>query len=153
MFIWKLLSLRVCRPAVQRLEPSCLIYFRFKLKLNWKSWITLTPLAQDGLLQLKAAFLYFGSFLKKSYKINFCDRRLTGAGAERNSKGRHRHYKAVFFFISTAVNQALPKALSSTISLAEYLINCLGFNKSCQTTPACREKICLWAGQCTSSKC
>lgn len=57
-----------------------------------------------------------------------------------------RHYKAGF--ISTALSQPHAAALSSTMSLAEYLINCLGFNKPCQTTPAWRKKICLWAGQC-----
>lgn len=71
MFIWKLLSLRVCRPAAKRVEPSCLIYFRFKPWLNWKSWITLTPLVQDGLLQLKAAFSFLSFSLKKSYRNYF----------------------------------------------------------------------------------
>lgn len=42
----------------KRAEPSCLIYFKFKPRLNWKSWITLTPLVQDGLPRLKEALFF-----------------------------------------------------------------------------------------------
>lgn len=70
-------------------------------------------------------------------KINFSDRQLTQAVSERKQRPALRHYKADF--ISTTLSQPHPKALSRTMSLAEYLI-CLRFNNPCQTTPAWRKR-------------
>lgn len=83
----------------KRAEPSCLIYFKFKPRLNWKSWITLTPPVQDGLLRLKAAFSFLWLCLKKSYRNYFFWQTADPAAVDKKDKGRPalRHYKAGFY--------------------------------------------------------
>lgn len=100
----------------KRAEPSCLIYFKFKPRLNWKSWITLTPLVQDGLLRLKAAFSFLWLCLKKSYRNYFFWQTADPAAVDKRDKGRPapRHYKAGFY------QRATSPATSNSPSSAQW---------------------------------